>query len=68
MLEGTMSSTESPFAFDDGRRACLEGKGLHDNPYSPYYASHDAWKKGWLSMHEFMMLDLKEKKGDTHPD
>ena len=57
-----MSSTESPLAFDCGRQACIGGKGLNDNPYSPYYASHDAWKKGWLSMHELMMLDLKKRR------
>ncbi len=56
-----MSSFVSPLAFDSGRDACRRGLPRSANAYDPHYASHGEWDRGWLSMHEQMMLDLKER-------
>lgn len=50
-------------AFEAGRDACLRNAPRRLNPYAEP-ALAQAWERGWLSQHEWMMLDLKWRASD----
>lgn len=47
--------------FEDGKRACRSGGLKSSNPY--WDGTEDAifWERGWLSMHQMFMMDLRER-------
>lgn len=54
---------ESTRAFEAGRDACLRNAPRQLNPYAEQNLAQ-AWERGWLSQHEWMMLDLKWRASD----
>lgn len=48
--------------FEAGRAACLRNTPKALNPYVGDNAQ--SWERGWLSQHEWMMLDLKWRARD----
>jgi len=51
-------------AFEAGRDACLRNAPRGINPYSGDVLLAQAWERGWLSQHDWMMLDLKWRASD----
>ena len=45
---------------EEGAIAFFEGKGLDDNPYSPYHPEYDDWLFGYESEVEFISDNFDE--------